>query len=67
MKRVRRTKVEQIKRIVIALVLPSLVTEIRPPTPNRKRISASEHGTMSVTWVGNISAGLQESRGEISR
>jgi hypothetical protein len=46
MKKVRRTKVEQIKRIIIARVLCILVTEIRPPTPNQKG-SAGEHGTMS--------------------
>jgi hypothetical protein len=66
MKKVRRTKVEQIERIVISLVLRSLVTEIRSPTPNQKGISTGKHRTMSETWVGNISAGLQESRGEIS-
>jgi hypothetical protein len=64
MKKAQRTKVEQIERIVIALLLRSLITKIRPPTPNHKG-SAGEHDTMSVTWVGNISAGLQESRGEV--
>jgi hypothetical protein len=44
--------------------LDNLVTEIRHPAPNQKD-SAGEHGTMSVTWVGNISAGLQESCGKI--
>jgi hypothetical protein len=63
MKKVRRTKVEQIKRIIIALVLCIMFTAIRRPTPNQKG-SAGEHGTMCVTWVGNISAGLQESSGE---
>jgi hypothetical protein len=64
MKKVRRTKVEQIERIIIALVLRSLVTEIHQPTPNHKG-SAGEHGTMSVTWAGNISASLQKSPGEV--
>ena len=56
-KNVQRTKVEQIKRIVMALVLRILVTEIRLPTPNQKG-SAGEHGTMSVTWTGNVPARL---------
>jgi hypothetical protein len=57
MKKVRRTKVEQVKRIVIAPVLCLLVIGIRSPTPNQKS-SAGEHGTMSETWAGNVSAGL---------
>ena len=57
MKRVRRTKVEQITRIII-------IRTILSPTPNDKG-SAGEHGTMSETWAGNVSAGLQESCGEI--
>jgi hypothetical protein len=64
MKKVRRTKVEQIKRIIIAL--PVVTTDIRNPAPNQKD-SVGEHSTMSETWVGNISAGLQESCGEIQR
>ena len=63
MKMVRRTKVEQIERIIIARVLRILVT-IRLPAPNQKG-SAGEYGSMPVTWTGNISAGLQESYGEI--
>jgi hypothetical protein len=59
MKRARRTKVEQITRIIIAMA-----TGILRPTPNDKG-SAGEHGTMSETWFGNVSAGLQESCGEI--
>ena len=62
MKKVGRTKVEQIKRVIIALCI--LVTEIRPPTPGQKD-SAGEHGSMSVTWVRDVSACLQESCGEI--
>jgi hypothetical protein len=54
MKPTRRTKVGQINRIIIAVVLCILVTEIRQPTPNQKD-SAHEHGTMSTTWVGNVS------------
>jgi uncharacterized membrane protein len=64
MKKVRRTKVEQIKGIIIALILCILVIEIHPPTPNQKG-SACEHGTMSVTSAGDVPAGLQESCGEI--
>ena len=61
MNNVGRTKVEQIKRIIIAR---SRATIIRRPTPNQKD-SAGGYGTMSVTWAGNISARLQESCGEI--
>jgi hypothetical protein len=66
MKEVRRTKVEQIKRIIIALIFFILppVTQIRNPAPNEKG-SVGEHSTMSETWFGNISAGLQERCGEI--
>ena len=66
MKRVRRTKVEQIKRIIIIPVqdLCILVIEFHTPTPNQNG-SAGEHSTMSETWAGNISTGLQESREEI--
>jgi hypothetical protein len=66
MKEVRRTKVEQIKRIIIALsffILPPF-TQIRNPALNEKG-SVGEHSTMSETWFGNISAGLQERCGEI--
>jgi hypothetical protein len=68
MKKVRHTKVEQIKRIIIALAWCFLVTdytELRRPTPNQKG-SAGEHGMMSVTWAWNVSAGIYESCGEIS-
>ena len=58
MEKVRRTKIEQIKRIITAL---SIVTR---PTQNQKD-SAGEHGTMSETWAGDVSAGLQKSCGEI--
>ena len=64
MKRVRRTKVEQIEGIIIAQVLRILVTEICLPAPNEKG-SAGDHASMSITWTGNVSTGLQESRGEI--
>jgi len=64
MKKVRRAKVKQIKRIIKALVWCILVTEFRHPSPNQKD-SAGEHGIMSVTWAGDVSAGLQESCGEI--
>jgi hypothetical protein len=59
MKKVRRTKIEQIKRIITAL--STIVTR---PTPNQKG-SAGENRTMSATWVGSVSPGLQEGRGEI--
>ena len=65
MKRVRRTKVEQIERIITARVL-CFLAEICLPAPNQKG-SAGEHGSMSATWSGDISTGLQESRGEIPR
>jgi hypothetical protein len=60
-KKVRRTKIEQIKKIITVLYM----VVIRP-TPNQKD-SAGEHGTMSATWAGNVSTGLQESCGEIPR
>jgi len=64
-KKVWRTKVEQIKRVIITMVvLCILVTEIRHPAPNQKD-SAGKDGTMPVTWAGNVSACLQESFGEI--
>ena len=61
MKTVRRTKIEQIKRITTAHFFFILVTR---PTPNQKG-SAGKHETMSVTWAGNVSLGLQEGCGEI--
>ena len=54
MKMVQRTKVEQIKRIIIASVLYILVTDNRPPAPNQKGC-AREHGTMCETWAGATS------------
>ena len=63
MKKVRRTKVEQIERIIIARVFCIMVTEICLPAPNQKGI-VGDHGSMSVTWTGNISTCLQECRGE---
>jgi hypothetical protein len=49
----------------LTLIQHFLVTEIRHPTPDQK-VGAGERGTMCDTWAGNLSAGLQESRGEIS-
>ena len=59
---VRRTKIEQIKRIISADTASSVT--VTRPTRNQKD-SAGEHGTMSVTWAGDVSAGLQKSCGEI--
>jgi hypothetical protein len=66
MKRVRRTKVEQIRRIIIVPVSCILVIEFHHPTPNQKG-NAGEHSTKSETWTGNISTGLQERVAEKSR
>ena len=65
MKKVRRTKVEQIKRIINGLILLILVSDILLPGAPNNKDGAGEHGTMCVTSVRNISAGLQESCGEI--
>ena len=63
--KIRRAKIEEVKRIILWLSWHLLTACICVPAPN-KQDAADERAGVSDTWAGNLSTGLQESCGQLA-